>query len=181
MELLNRLRGKPLPTVQGASPLSAPARRHTDTSSLSVRGFSRTAGTFTLGTDVIIKAADKITCKAATIEGELHATMETGVLTIGRSGVLRGVVHANSAEIRGEFDGELIVRGKLVIFSTARVTGKIRFAEVVLWKGGHVSGNVKRLARPDAAKSPSRKHRPELVSPSVLMGETENPVTTSTY
>jgi cytoskeletal protein CcmA (bactofilin family) len=181
MELLNRLRGKPLPAVQGDLPLSQPARRHTDTSSIALRGFSRTAGTFTLGADVIIKAADKITCKSATIEGSLSATMEVGTLNIARGGSVHGVVHANNAEIRGEFDGELVVRGKLVIFSTARVTGKVRFAEVVLWKGGHVSGNVKRLARPDAARSPSRKHRPELVSPSVLMGETENPETTSHY
>jgi cytoskeletal protein CcmA (bactofilin family) len=181
MELLNRLRGKSLPAVAGPAPLSQPSRRHTDTASIGLRTFSRTAGTFTLGADVIIKAADKITCKTATIEGELNATMDVGTLSIARGGVMHGVVHANNAEIRGEFDGELIVRGKLVIFSTARVTGKVRFAEVVLWKGGHVAGNVKRLARADSGKNPSRKHRPELVSPSVLMGETENPVTTSHY
>jgi cytoskeletal protein CcmA (bactofilin family) len=162
-------------------PLASGPARHADTGSISLRAFSRTAGSFTLGADVLIKAADTITCKTATIEGALDATLDTGTLTIARGGSVHGRVYANHAEIRGEFNGELIVRGKLVVYASARVTGKIRFAEIVLWKGGHVSGNVKRLARPDAPKNPSRKHRPELVSESRLMGADENPETRSTY
>jgi cytoskeletal protein CcmA (bactofilin family) len=73
------------------------------------------------------------------------------------------------------------VRGKLVIYAGARVTGKVRFAEIVLWKGGTVSGNIKRLANAQSQRSPARKHRPELVSESRLMGADEDPVTRSTY
>jgi cytoskeletal protein CcmA (bactofilin family) len=155
--------------------------RHSDTGSIPLRAFSRTAGAFTLGTDVCIKAAERIVCKTAVIEGLLDATLEAGTLNIARSGSVHGRVQVQHAEIRGEFDGELIVRGKLVVYAGARVTGKVRFAEIVLWKGGVVSGNVKRLASSASQRSPARKHRPELVSESRLMGADENPVTLSTY
>jgi cytoskeletal protein CcmA (bactofilin family) len=180
MALLSKFMSGPARTTLPV-PINAGAGRHADTGSISLRALSRTTGNFTLGADVFIKAADPITCKSATIEGALDATLDTHTLTIARGGSVHGCVHANNAEIRGEFDGELIVRGKLVVYSSARVTGKIRFGEIVLWKGGHVSGNVKRLARPDAPKNPSRKHRPELVSESRLMGAEENPETTSHY
>jgi cytoskeletal protein CcmA (bactofilin family) len=168
-------------TAKTTLPLTAGPARHADTGSIALRGFSRTAGSFTLGADVFIKAADTITCKSANIEGALDATLDTGTLVIARGGSVHGRAVANNAEIRGEFNGELVVRGKLVVYSSARVEGKIRFGEIVLWKGGHVGGNVKRLARPDAPKNPSRKHRPELVSESRLMGADENPETRSVY
>jgi cytoskeletal protein CcmA (bactofilin family) len=168
----------PLPTAVQAS---APPRHHSDTGSIALRAFSRTAGAFTLGTDVCIKAAERIVCKTAMIEGALDATLETASLNIARSGSMRGRVQAHHAEIRGEFEGELIVHGKLVVYAGARITGKVRFAEIVLWKGGVVSGNVKRLPNAQSPRSPARKHRPELVSESRLMGADENPVTLSTY
>ena len=45
-------------------------------------------------------------------------------------------------EIRGQFDGNLTVRQKLVIYSTGKVTGRIRYGKVVIEEGGQLSGEV---------------------------------------
>ena len=46
------------------------------------------------------------------------------------------------AEIRGLFDGNLTVREKLVIHSTGKVTGKIRYGKIVVEEGGQLSGEI---------------------------------------
>ena len=46
------------------------------------------------------------------------------------------------AEIRGEFDGNLTVRQKLVIYSTGKVTGTIRYGKLVIEEGGQLAGEI---------------------------------------
>ena len=46
------------------------------------------------------------------------------------------------AEIRGEFNGNLTVRDKLVIYSTGKVTGTIRYGKLVVEEGGQISGEI---------------------------------------
>jgi len=40
------------------------------------------------------------------------------------------------------FDGNLTVREKLVIHSTGKVTGKIRYGKIVIEEGGQLSGEI---------------------------------------
>ena len=44
--------------------------------------------------------------------------------------------------MRGVFDGNLTVRQKLVIYSTGKVTGKIRYGKIVIEEGGQLSGDI---------------------------------------
>ena len=46
------------------------------------------------------------------------------------------------AEIRGEFNGNLTVRQKLVIYSTGKVTGTIRYGKLVIEEGGQLAGEI---------------------------------------
>lgn len=48
----------------------------------------------------------------------------------------------SSSGQRGTFDGNLTVRQKLVIFSTGKVTGKIRYGKIVIEEGGQLSGEI---------------------------------------
>ena len=58
------------------------------------------------------------------------------------TGAFRGSADIDIAEIRGEFNGTLTVRDKLVIFGTGRVSGKIRYGKLVVEEGGQLSGEI---------------------------------------
>ena len=57
-----------------------------------------------------------------------------------------GSVRVNEAEILGEFDGSLQVRGSLGVFPSATLIGKIRATEISLAKQAKVSAaDIKRV------------------------------------
>lgn len=68
--------------------------------------------------------------------------MNSRVLQIAEGGAFIGTAEVDLAEIRGEFDGELTVRDKLVIYSTGKVSGKIRYGKLVIEEGGNLTGDV---------------------------------------
>ena len=54
----------------------------------------------------------------------------------------RGSAEIDIAEIHGEFEGNLTVRDKLVIFGSGRVHGKIRYGKVIIEEGGQLTGEI---------------------------------------
>ena len=68
--------------------------------------------------------------------------MDSRVIQISEQGAFRGSAEIDVAEIRGEFNGNLTVRQKLVIYSTGKVTGKIRYGKLVIEEGGQLSGEI---------------------------------------
>jgi cytoskeletal protein CcmA (bactofilin family) len=68
--------------------------------------------------------------------------MDSRVIQISEEGAFRGSAEIDIAEIRGTFDGSLTVRQKLVIFSTGKVSGKIRYGKLVVEEGGQLSGEI---------------------------------------
>jgi cytoskeletal protein CcmA (bactofilin family) len=81
-------------------------------------------------------------CDTLVVEGQVEATMESRVIQIAESGTFKGSVQVEVAEINGTFDGDLTARQKLVIHSTGKVTGTIRFGKIVIEEGGQLSGDV---------------------------------------
>ncbi len=68
--------------------------------------------------------------------------MDSRVIQISEQGAFRGSADIDIAEIRGDFNGTLTVRQKLVIFSTGKVSGKIRYGKLVIEEGGQISGEI---------------------------------------
>ena len=68
--------------------------------------------------------------------------MNSRVIQIAEQGAFKGSAEIDIAEVRGTFDGNLTVRQKLVIFSTGKVTGKIRYGKIVIEEGGQLSGEI---------------------------------------
>jgi cytoskeletal protein CcmA (bactofilin family) len=81
------------------------------------------------------------------VEGRVEASMDSRVIQIADTGVFSGSVSIDVAEIRGRFEGELTARKQLVIFSTGRVSGRIRYGKIRIEEGGELSGDVSTLAR----------------------------------
>jgi cytoskeletal protein CcmA (bactofilin family) len=83
-----------------------------------------------------------IDCDTLVVEGRVEATMDSRVIQIAEKGAFKGSAEIDVAEIRGEFDGELTVREKLVIFATGKVSGKVRYGKLVIEDGGQIAGDV---------------------------------------
>ncbi|MCZ8257693.1 MAG: polymer-forming cytoskeletal protein, partial [Polaromonas sp.] len=81
-------------------------------------------------------------CDTLVVEGLVEATMDSRVIQIAEQGAFKGSAEIDVAEIRGEFNGNLTVRQKLVIYSTGKVTGIIRYGKLVIEEGGQLSGEI---------------------------------------
>lgn len=96
----------------------------------------------TVGPNIKLKGVEITDCDTLVVEGTVEATMDSRVIQISEEGAFRGSAEIDIAEIRGSFDGSLTVRQKLVIFSTGKVSGKIRYGKLVIEEGGQLSGEI---------------------------------------
>ena len=95
-----------------------------------------------VGPNIKLKGVEITDCDTLVVEGRVEATMDSRVIQIAERGAFKGSAEIDIAEIRGEFDGELTVRQKLVIYATGKVSGKIRYGKVVIEEGGQLAGDV---------------------------------------
>jgi cytoskeletal protein CcmA (bactofilin family) len=95
-----------------------------------------------VGPNIKLKGVEITDCDTLVVEGRVEATMDSRVIQIAETGAFKGSAEIDIAEIRGEFDGELTVREKLVIYATGKVSGKIRYGRVVIEEGGQLTGDV---------------------------------------
>ncbi|HZR69788.1 MAG TPA: polymer-forming cytoskeletal protein [Burkholderiales bacterium] len=107
-----------------------------------------------VGPDIKLKGAEITDCDTLVVEGRVEASMDSRVIQIAENGVFVGKVGIDIAEIRGRFDGELTARRQLVIRSTGRVSGKIRYGKVAIEEGGELSGDIGAITDAGAAAQP---------------------------
>jgi cytoskeletal protein CcmA (bactofilin family) len=96
----------------------------------------------TVGPNIKLKGVEITDCDTLVVEGLVEATMDSRVIQIAEQGAFKGSAEIDVAEIRGEFNGNLTVRQKLVIYSTGKVTGTIRYGKLVVEEGGQLSGEI---------------------------------------
>jgi cytoskeletal protein CcmA (bactofilin family) len=127
------------PPSSGASPSATrPVSDTTPTASTSHEGGSK----LTVGPNIKLKGVEITDCDTLVVEGMVEATMDSRVIQIAEQGAFKGSAEIDVAEIRGQFDGNLTVRQKLVIYSTGKVTGTIRYGKLVIEEGGQLSGEI---------------------------------------
>jgi cytoskeletal protein CcmA (bactofilin family) len=96
----------------------------------------------TVGPNIKLKGVEITDCDTLVVEGSVEATMDSRVIQISERGSFKGSAEIDIAEIHGVFDGNLTVRQKLVIYSTGKVSGKVRYGKVVIEEGGQLSGEI---------------------------------------
>ncbi len=109
----------------------------------------------TVGPNIKLKGVEITDCDTLVVEGLVEATMDSRVIEISERGAFKGSAEIDVAEIHGQFDGNLTVRQKLTIYSTGKVSGKIRYGKVVIEEGGQLTGDIQFGAMP-ASKSASQ-------------------------
>jgi cytoskeletal protein CcmA (bactofilin family) len=96
------------------------------------------------------------------VEGTVESQMISATeLSISESGVFRGEVQVEDAEIAGTFDGTLTARGALVIRGSGRILGVARCRRLMVEEGGQISGRMEMLG--DAQVAPGPAPRPVAV------------------
>lgn len=113
----------------------------------------------TVGPNIKLKGVEITDCDTLVVEGLVEATMDSRLMQISEQGAFKGSAEIDIAEIHGQFDGNLTVRQKLVIYATGKVTGKIKYGKVVIEEGGQLSGEIQFGASPTsgAARPPAAK------------------------
>jgi cytoskeletal protein CcmA (bactofilin family) len=101
-----------------------------------------TLAKLTVGPNIKLKGVEITDCDTLVVEGLVEATMDSRVIQIAEQGAFKGSAEIDLAEIRGEFSGTLTVRQKLVIYSTGKVTGTIRYGKLVIEEGGQLAGEI---------------------------------------
>ncbi len=96
----------------------------------------------TVGPNIKLKGVEITDCDTLVVEGLVEATMDSRLMQISEQGAFKGSAEIDIAEIHGQFDGNLTVREKLMIYATGKVTGKIRYGKVVIEEGGQLSGEI---------------------------------------
>lgn len=99
-----------------------------------------------VGPDIKLRGSEITDCDTLIVEGRVEATMDSRVIRIDEKGTFVGKVGIDFAEIRGRFEGELVAREQLVIRSTGRLSGKIRYGKLMVEEGGEVSGDIAAIA-----------------------------------
>ncbi len=138
--------------VRNASvPVPAPVQTST-TSTVPEAASKPGESKLTVGPNIKLKGVEITDCDTLVVEGAVEATMDSRVIQIAESGSFTGSAEIDIAEIRGTFNGTLTVRQKLMIYSTGKVKGKIRYGKVVIEEGGQLSGEIEFGAAANQAK-----------------------------
>lgn len=111
----------------------------------------------TVGPNIKLKGVEITDCDTLVVEGTVEATMDSRVMHITELGAFKGSADIDYAEIHGEFNGNLTVRQKLVIYATGRVSGTIRYGKVVIQEGGQLVGDIQFGAATGAKTLPPPK------------------------
>ena len=130
-------------TGAGSYPSASKPAAETAQSAVNASSTSQEGGSkLTVGPNIKLKGVEITDCDTLVVEGFVEATMDSRVMQIAEQGAFKGSAEIDVAEIRGEFNGNLTVRQKLVIYSTGKVTGTIRYGKLVIEEGGQLAGEI---------------------------------------
>jgi cytoskeletal protein CcmA (bactofilin family) len=141
LAIASPLAGQAMARVVPAS-ITNPVSSNNSFSTPAAVGANEMRSKLTVGPNIKLKGVEITDCDTLVVEGRVEASIDSRVIQISEKGAFIGNAEFDIAEIRGEFDGELTVRQKLVVYSSGRVTGKIRYGKLVIEEGGQVSGDI---------------------------------------
>ena len=95
-----------------------------------------------VGREIVLKGGIS-SCDRLVVEGKVEAVMkDCREIEIAETGTFKGQVEFDRADISGVFEGELTAREHLVVRSTGRISGKVKFGELEIERGGQVVGDI---------------------------------------
>lgn len=81
-------------------------------------------------------------CAELVIEGAVDARVEATSFRVSPGGSYAGECHVDTADIAGDFEGTLNCRERLIVRSTGKLKGVLRYGEVEIEAGGRIAGEI---------------------------------------
>jgi cytoskeletal protein CcmA (bactofilin family) len=128
------------PTAADSAVSSIPANAVSSSASTSDKPASPSR--LTVGPHIKLKGVEITDCDTLVVEGSVQASMDSRVMQIAEGGSFSGSAQIDDAEIRGDFDGQLTARHRLMLYATAKVKGQIRYGKLVMEEGAQLTGDV---------------------------------------
>ncbi|WP_448205268.1 bactofilin family protein [Azospirillum sp. sgz302134] len=95
-----------------------------------------------VGRDISL-AGEIGSCDVLVVEGTVEAKLRNGrSIEIAETGLFKGSVEIDEADIGGRFEGDITVRGRLTVRSTGRINGAVKYGELMVECGGQLNGEV---------------------------------------
>ncbi len=105
----------------------------------------------TVGREISL-AGEINSCDTLVVEGEVRASLaDCNAVEISKTGVFKGAAEIAHADIAGLFEGDLVVKERLILRGTGRIIGTVRYADLEIERGGRITGTMELL--PDAAET----------------------------
>ncbi|WP_121218867.1 bactofilin family protein [Oceanibaculum indicum] len=92
-------------------------------------------------------------CDTLVVEGRVEASMNSRMIQVSEAGLFDGEATVETAEIAGRFEGSLTARERLLVRSTGKITGKVRYGRVEIEDGGEIAGEIGVLSADAREKS----------------------------
>jgi cytoskeletal protein CcmA (bactofilin family) len=85
-------------------------------------------------------------CEKLVVEGRVEANItECSELEVAEPGTFKGEATIDIAHISGQFEGSLVVRELLIVRSTGRINGSVRYGQIEIERGGQLQGDVRMI------------------------------------
>jgi len=138
----------PRPTETAARPVPPPPQRRSD-------GDLRR---LIVGREISL-SGEITSCDKLIVEGSVEANLQNcHDVDIAESGLFKGSATIDEIDVHGRFEGNLVVRKRLFIRATGRVSGTIRYGQIEIECGGQISGDIQAQSDEDAvADSPGAR------------------------
>lgn len=96
----------------------------------------------TVGREIAL-SGEIASCDMLVVEGSVEANLQNcRDVDIAESGLFKGSATIDNADVRGTFEGSLVVRKRLLIRAGGQVSGTIRYSQIEIEAGGRISGDV---------------------------------------
>lgn len=110
----------------------------------------------TVGPEILMKG-EVTTCDRLVIEGKVDATVtDVQIMELAEGGSFKGTAQVEYAEISGVFEGDLMVKSRLIIYASGKVSGKITYGEIEIERGGELTGEIKTTTSAGQASARAR-------------------------
>src|SRR5206468_12995547 len=134
-------------TIRPAAPI-----RHPGDPTTQMRRNDGEVRKLTVGREITL-SGEITSCDKLIIEGSVEANLNNcRDVEIAESGLFKGTAAIEEAEIQGRFEGNLVVRKRLLIKASGRVSGTIRYGQIEIECGGQISGDIQAQPSTDSGE-----------------------------
>jgi cytoskeletal protein CcmA (bactofilin family) len=106
-----------------------------------------------VGRNIVLNGEIK-SCDKLVVEGHVEANIsDCRTIIITEGGSFKGMAEIDTAEISGVFDGSITAHELLVVRASGRISGKVRFCQLEIERGGEITGDIQAFGPNEACEA----------------------------